>query len=61
MCTFDAKGDLAEGRQVEITIGDSLIMITPATEREPFTAFLRLRGRCRRVIPASRFSGSDQP
>ena len=37
---FDATGAIAEGRPVEVTIGDSVVMITPATERDPFPAFL---------------------
>ena len=37
---FDATGAIAEGRPVELTIGDSVVMITPATERDPFPAFL---------------------
>ena len=37
---FDATGEIAADRPAEIRIGDSLIMVTPATEREPFPAFL---------------------
>jgi uncharacterized glyoxalase superfamily protein PhnB len=37
---FDAKGDVDPGRPAEIRIGDSLIMVTPATERDLFPAFL---------------------
>jgi PhnB protein len=37
---FDATGQVEPGRPAEIRIGDSLIMLTPATERELFPAFL---------------------
>jgi PhnB protein len=37
---FDATGDVIPGRPAEIAIGDSLIMITPPTERDLFGAFL---------------------
>jgi PhnB protein len=37
---FDGVGDVQPGRPAEIFIGDSLIMVSPATEREAFTAFL---------------------
>ena len=37
---FDATGEVDPGRPVELRIGDSLVMVTPATEREPFPAFL---------------------
>jgi len=37
---FDATGDIEPGRPVEISIGDSLIMVSPATDRTPFPAFL---------------------
>ena len=37
---FDATGEVEPGRPAEIRIGDSLIMLTPATERELFPAFL---------------------
>jgi uncharacterized glyoxalase superfamily protein PhnB len=37
---FDATGDISPGRPAEVRIGDSLVMITPTTEREPFGAFL---------------------
>jgi hypothetical protein len=35
----DATGDVAGDRPTEIRIGDSLLMITPVGEREPFPAF----------------------
>lgn len=38
--TFDATGDTSDGRPAEISIGDSLVMVTPAGEREPFPALL---------------------
>jgi PhnB protein len=37
---FDATGDVTPERPAEIRIGDSLIMVSPATERDPFAAFL---------------------
>lgn len=37
---FDAAGDVVPGLPAEIRIGDSLVMISPATERAAFTAFL---------------------
>jgi PhnB protein len=37
---FDAAGDIHPGRPAEIRIGDSLVMVTLAAEREPFPAFL---------------------
>lgn len=37
---FDAHGDLPEGRPAELTIGDSVVMVGPIIEREPFPAFL---------------------
>jgi PhnB protein len=37
---FDATGEVSAGRPAEIHIGDSLVMVTPSTEREPFPAFL---------------------
>lgn len=37
---FDATGDVHPGRPAEIRIGDSSVMVSPATEREPFPAFL---------------------
>ncbi|NUR92337.1 MAG: VOC family protein, partial [Nonomuraea sp.] len=37
---FDAVGDVRDGRPAEVRIGDSLVMVTQAGEREPFPAFL---------------------
>jgi PhnB protein len=37
---FDATGEVRAGRPAEVRIGDSLVMVTPADEREPFPAFL---------------------
>lgn len=37
---FGATGDVHAGRPAEIRIGDSLVMVTAAGEREPFPAFL---------------------
>lgn len=39
---FDAVGDVPTGRPAELRIGDSLIMVGPVLEREPFPAFLHL-------------------
>jgi len=37
---FDATGEVVPGRPAEIGIGDSLVMVTSATERDLFPAFL---------------------
>jgi uncharacterized glyoxalase superfamily protein PhnB len=37
---FGATGGVQPGRPVEMCIGDSLIMVSPTTEREAFPAFL---------------------
>jgi PhnB protein len=37
---FGATGDATAGRPAEIRVGDSLIMVTAADERELFPAFL---------------------
>lgn len=37
---FNATGSVESGRPAEIAVGDSLIMVSPTTEREPFPAFL---------------------
>jgi PhnB protein len=37
---FDATGDVHAGRPAEILIGDSLVMVSPASERERFPGFL---------------------
>jgi len=37
---FDATGEVVEGRPAEIRIGDSLLMVSGAGERELFPAFL---------------------
>ena len=37
---FDATGEVDPDRPAEIRIGDSLIMVTPATERDLFPGFL---------------------
>ncbi|MDP9075458.1 MAG: VOC family protein, partial [Actinomycetota bacterium] len=37
---FDATGSVESGRPAEIRIGDSMIMVAPATERDLFPAFL---------------------
>ena len=38
--TFDAVGEVEVGRPAEVRIGDSVVMVTPADERELFPAFL---------------------
>lgn len=37
---FDAAGEPEPGRPAEVRIGDSLIMISATTERDPFPGFL---------------------
>jgi uncharacterized glyoxalase superfamily protein PhnB len=37
---FDASGTLEPGRPAEMQVGDSLIMVSPSTKRDPFPAFL---------------------
>jgi PhnB protein len=37
---FDATGDVPDGRPAEIQVGDSLIMVSSAAERDLFPAFL---------------------
>ena len=37
---FGATGEIPQGRPAEIRIGDSLVMVTAAAERELFAAFL---------------------
>ena len=37
---FGATGDVEPGRPAEILVGDSLIMVSPATKRDLFPAFL---------------------
>jgi PhnB protein len=37
---FDAVGEVQAERPTEVRIGDSLVMVTSASEREPFPAFL---------------------
>src|SRR5437763_6209210 len=37
---FDATGDIPAGRPAEIRIGDSLVMVAQAGQREAFPAFL---------------------
>lgn len=37
---FDAVGQLRSGRPTEMRIGDSVVMVTSAVERELFPAFL---------------------
>jgi len=37
---FGGTGTFEPGRPAEIHIGDSLVMVSPTTERDPFPAFL---------------------
>jgi PhnB protein len=37
---FGATGDVQVGRPTEVRIGDSVIMISGTTDRDPFSAFL---------------------
>jgi PhnB protein len=37
---FGATGEVVAGRPAELTIGDSLVMVTSAAERDLFSAFL---------------------
>ena len=37
---FGATGTVEPGRPAEIVIGDSLVMVSPSVERDPFQAFL---------------------
>jgi PhnB protein len=37
---FGASGDPVAGRPAEMLVGDSLVMVSPATERDAFPAFL---------------------
>lgn len=37
---FGATGSVKPGRPAEIMIGNSLVMVSPAVERDPFQAFL---------------------
>ena len=58
---FDATGEVSAGRPAEIIIGDSLVMVSPSTEREPFPAFLYIyvddaESRYRRAIAAGAVS-----
>src|SRR4051812_426306 len=39
---FGATGDVIPGRPAELTIGDSLVMVSPSDERARFTAFLHV-------------------
>jgi len=55
--TFDASGDLVAGRPAEVRIGDSLVMVTPAGERDLFPALLYVYvadadATCRRALAA---------
>lgn len=37
---FDGSGDVHRDRPAEVHIGDSLLMVSPIGDREPFPAFL---------------------
>jgi PhnB protein len=58
---FDATGDIQAGRPAEIRIGDSLVMVAQAGEREEFPAFLyvyvdNVDTRYRRALDAGAIS-----
>jgi PhnB protein len=58
---FDASGDVHPDRPAEIRIGDSLVMVTSAGEREAFPAFLYVYvddadGAYRRALDAGALS-----
>lgn len=58
---FDVAGEVYPGRPAEIRIGDSLVMITSAGERELFPAFLyvyvdEVDSRYRRALDAGAVS-----
>jgi len=38
---FGGVGEVHDGRPAEIVIGDSMVMVGPTIEREPFPAFVR--------------------
>jgi len=38
--TFEARGEVQEGRPCEVAIGDSIVMVSSLGEREAFPAFL---------------------
>jgi len=40
---FDAVGQMQAGRPTEVRIGDSVVMVTSAVERDLFPAFLYTR------------------
>jgi PhnB protein len=37
---FGATGEVHAGRPAEIVVGDSIVMVSPATDRDAFPAFL---------------------
>ena len=37
---FGGRGTVEPGRPAEIRIGDAMVMVSPATDRDPFPAFL---------------------
>ncbi len=58
---FDASGEVHADRPAEIQIGDSLVMVSSATAREPFPAFLYVYvddvdGTYRRALEAGAIS-----
>src|SRR5258706_3808610 len=60
-CVFDATWDVEAGRPAEVRVGDSLIMVVPVGQREPFPTFLYVYvddadGRYRRALAAGAVS-----
>ena len=47
-----ATGDAMLNRPAEIRIGDSVVMVSEAGERETFPAFLAVAGNAFRGVPA---------
>jgi PhnB protein len=37
---FDARAEVVPGRPVDVRIGDSIVLVSGPTERDPFPAFL---------------------
>ncbi len=62
---FGAEGDAIAGRPAEMRIGDSVIMVTEATERDRFAAFLCIyvadADRCYEVALAAGGESMENP
>ena len=55
--TFDASGDVVEGRPVELRIGDSLLMVAEAGERDVFPR----SSTCMSMTPGPRTNEPSRP